>query len=402
MKEISLIVNGRPLSGSAEPRMHLADFLREGHNLTGTHLGCEHGVCGACTVLADGVPVRSCITLAVACNGSQITTIEGLDEDEIMRELRDAFTRHHALQCGYCTPGMLISARDLVIRSPTADQKEIRIAMSGNLCRCTGYAGIVRAIKNVIADRRARSIEPIDAAGRNILGPAGSGHAVAEVETAHAIPAAHVPQPQWEPGGFAGPSIDSGWTPQVSFDQGFVVSFPRAQVWDMFGRVAEVASCLPGASLIGEPAPNDVKGQIRVKVGPIAAEFRGEARIERDLSSYSGRIIGAGSDARSSSTTRGLISYRLLPAGDGQSTEVAMTIGYTLTGMLAQFGRSGIVKDVAARLIAAFAQNLEARLAGKAGAGVPAAGPSLNAASLILAIIAGRLKSLLRSLLGRR
>jgi carbon-monoxide dehydrogenase small subunit len=401
MKEISLIVNGRPISGRVEPRTHLADFLREAHNLTGTHLGCEHGVCGACTVLADGVPVRSCITLAVACSGSQITTIEGFDDDEIMRELRDAFTRHHALQCGYCTPGMLISARDLVIRSPIADEKEIRIAMSGNLCRCTGYAGIVRAIKSVIADRRARSIGPIADAGRHTLGPAGSGYAIAEAELAPAIPVTRVPQPQREPSGFAVSAIDPGWTPQVSFDQSFTVRFPREQVWDMFGRVVEVASCLPGASLIGEPASDHIKGQIRVAVGPITAEFRGEARIERDFSTYSGRIAGAGSDTRSSSTTRGMISYRLLPAGDGQSTEVAMTIGYTLTGMLAQFGRSGIVKDVAARLIAAFAQNLEARLAGKAGADLPATGASLNAVSLILAVIAGRLRSLFRGLLGR-
>jgi carbon-monoxide dehydrogenase small subunit len=170
----------------------------------------------------------------------------------------------------------------------------------------------------------------------------------------------------------------------------------------MFGRVADVASCLPGASLIGEPAPDHVNGQIHVKVGPIAAEFSGEARIERDSSTYSGRITGAGSDTRSSSTTRGMISYRLLPAGDGQSTEVAMTIGYTLTGMLAQFGRPAIVKDVAGRLIAAFAENLEARLAGKADADLPARGSSLNAGSLILAVIAGRLKTLFRRLLGRR
>jgi carbon-monoxide dehydrogenase small subunit len=275
------------------------------------------------------------------------------------------------------------------------------MAMSGNLCRCTGYAGIVRAIKSVISDRRARKIEPIAGAGRRILGPAGS-HVIAETAIAALIPASRVPQPQRGPSGFAGPQIDPGWTPQVSFDQSFTVSFPREQVWDMFGRVADLASCLPGASLIGEPAPDHVKGQIRVKAGPIAAEFRGEAQIERDLSSYSGRITGAGSDLRSSSTTRGVINYKLMPAGDGQSTEVAMSIGYTLTGMLAQFGRSGIVKDVAARLIAAFAQNLEARLAGKAGADLPATGASLNAASLILAVIAGRLRSLFRSVFGGR
>ena len=134
----------QPVSGSVEPRTHLADFLRESRDLTGTHLGCEHGVCGACTILVDGVPVRSCITYAAACDGAEIITIEGLDDDEIARELREAFKREHALQCGYCTPGMLVSARDLVVRSLDADERDIRVAMSGNLCRCTGYVGIIR------------------------------------------------------------------------------------------------------------------------------------------------------------------------------------------------------------------------------------------------------------------
>ena len=119
MTTVSLIINGRATSAEAEPRTHLADFLRETQTLTGTHLGCEHGVCGACTVLVDGVPVRSCITYAVACGGASVTTIEGLDDDEISKELRAVFAREHALQCGYCTPGMLISARDLVLRALT-------------------------------------------------------------------------------------------------------------------------------------------------------------------------------------------------------------------------------------------------------------------------------------------
>ena len=119
MSMIELSVNQRPVRISAEPRTNLADFVRDKLDLTGTHLGCEHGVCGACTVLVDGVPARSCITYAVACEGAEVTTIEGLDEDGVTTELRAAFTREHALQCGYCTPGMLVSARDLVLRLPT-------------------------------------------------------------------------------------------------------------------------------------------------------------------------------------------------------------------------------------------------------------------------------------------
>ena len=134
MNTVSLQVNRRAVEVSAEPRTSLADFVREKLDLTGTHLGCEHGVCGACTVLLDGVPARSCITYAVACEGADITTIEGLDEDEVTTELRAAFTREHALQCGYCTPGMLVSARDLVLRLPDADERRIRVGLSGNLC----------------------------------------------------------------------------------------------------------------------------------------------------------------------------------------------------------------------------------------------------------------------------
>ena len=148
---IALTINGQPVSAEVSPRTHLADFVRETQGLTGTHLGCEHGICGACTVEIDGEIARSCITYAVACDGSKVRTIEGFDDDPMMAALRAAFSREHALQCGYCTPGMLIAARDLVLRKGRLDTGQIREAMSGNLCRCTGYAGIVRAIEQVMA-----------------------------------------------------------------------------------------------------------------------------------------------------------------------------------------------------------------------------------------------------------
>ncbi|TXN19280.1 (2Fe-2S)-binding protein, partial [Methylobacterium sp. WL19] len=153
---LALTVNGRARSLRAEPRTHLADVLRDTLDLTGTHLGCEHGICGACTVLLDGEPARACLTFSGACAGAEVTTIEGLDDDPVAGELRAAFNREHALQCGYCTPGMLIAARDLVLRLPDADERRIRAGLSGNLCRCTGYVGIVRAVRGVIAERRAR------------------------------------------------------------------------------------------------------------------------------------------------------------------------------------------------------------------------------------------------------
>ena len=144
---ISPVINGKPVQSSVEPRTSLADLLREELRLTATHLGCEQGVCGACTVLIDGQPARSCITLAVGIDGSDIRTLEGLDQDPLMLVLKAAFHDKHGLQCGFCTPGMLISAWDLLRRKPHLGEAEIRIAISGNLCRCTGYQGIVRSIK---------------------------------------------------------------------------------------------------------------------------------------------------------------------------------------------------------------------------------------------------------------
>ncbi len=157
MKIVALTVNGKPVRAAVEPRTHLADFLRERLRLTGTNLGCEHGVCGACTLMIDGVPARSCIAFAAACEGAEVRTIEGFDEDALMERLRQAFTAEHALQCGYCTPGMLVTAYDIVTRLPDADEARVREELAGNLCRCTGYVGIVRAILHVLATQRARS-----------------------------------------------------------------------------------------------------------------------------------------------------------------------------------------------------------------------------------------------------
>jgi aerobic carbon-monoxide dehydrogenase small subunit len=154
MKQISLTVNGKPVSALVEPRQHLADFLREHLSLTGTHLGCEHGICGACTLVLNGKPARSCITFAVASDGADVCTIEGLDDDEITAQLRAAMSRHHGLQCGYCTPGILVTARDIVIRLPNVGEERVREELSGNLCRCTGYVGIVNAICAVLGERR--------------------------------------------------------------------------------------------------------------------------------------------------------------------------------------------------------------------------------------------------------
>lgn len=395
MTAVALTINGRTVTADVEPRTHLADFIRETQTLTGTHLGCEHGVCGACTVLVDGVPVRSCITYAVACSGASVTTIEGLDDDEIGKELRAAFTREHALQCGYCTPGMLISGRDLVLRAPAPDEHDIRVAMSGNLCRCTGYVGIVRAIQSVIAKRRARGVAALAGAGRTALGPAGSGHGESIGANLIVSAAAAEAPVSGATAGVADRVTD--WKPQASFDQSFTVNHPIAEVWAFFANTAEVATCLPGASVSGDTSARNVAGKMRIKVGPIAAEFHGAAEIDRDPATHTGTIQGSGRDPRSSSATRGVIHYRLLPLTES-TTKVELNVGYRLTGPLAQFSRSDLVQDIASRLIAAFAQKVEARLSGAERAAAPAA--ELNAGGLFFSVLADRIKARLRRLFG--
>jgi carbon-monoxide dehydrogenase small subunit len=396
MNTIELTVNNRAVNALVEPRTSLADLMRDRLDLTGTHLGCEHGVCGACTLLLDGVPARSCITYAVACDGAAITTIEGLDDDEIAIELRAAFTREHALQCGFCTPGMLVSARDLVRRLPEADEQQIRIGMSGNLCRCTGYVGIISAVQSVISARRARDIAPEPDAGRKSLGPVGSGHKAC-VSAEKAVPA----RPATAETAYAIAPLDiPDFTPSTILEQQFSVAHPPQKVFALFDDIAAVASCLPGASLTGVPTPQRVEGAIRVKIGPISANFNGAARVERDPATLSGRILGVGTDQRSRSSTQGEIRYRLQPIEDGAATRVELSIGYSLTGMLAQVGRSGLVRDLAARLIAEFAGNLDRRLSGATSESATRAA-DLNGISLIFGLLRERAATFVRRLTGR-
>jgi aerobic-type carbon monoxide dehydrogenase small subunit (CoxS/CutS family) len=149
MIAVDVVVNERRYREDVEPRLLLSDFLRHRLGLTGTHVGCEHGVCGACTVRLDGVAVRSCLLLAAQVDGSEIVTVEGLAASSGLTPLQDAFRRHHALQCGFCTPGILIAAEDLLAREPHATREQIVDLLSGQLCRCTGYTAIVDAIAEV-------------------------------------------------------------------------------------------------------------------------------------------------------------------------------------------------------------------------------------------------------------
>ena len=153
---VTVELNGRPRTGQATSRTLLSDFLCDALGATGTHVGCEHGVCGCCTVLIDGVAARSCLTLAVQVEGQSIETVEGLAHGRReLNELQAAFNRHHALQCGYCTPGILMSFTDFLRRNPNPDEAEVRDVLSGHICRCTGYAAIVTAVLDAAAELRS-------------------------------------------------------------------------------------------------------------------------------------------------------------------------------------------------------------------------------------------------------
>jgi carbon-monoxide dehydrogenase small subunit len=349
MQPIALTVNGRALQALVEPRTHLADFLREHCRLTGTHLGCEHGVCGACTVLIAGAPARSCLTYAVACDGLAIDTIEGFDDDPTMAELREAFSREHALQCGFCTPGMLIAARDIVRRLPHADERRIRVELSGNLCRCTGYRGIVAAVRSVVEARREQPVARDSGQATAPALPLVPFEPTSHVTAAPAAPAA------------ASAESRQGWT---RFEEAFVIRQPPATVWAAFADVPAIAACLPGAT-VDEYDPDAVQGKMSVKLGPISASFAGSAVIERDDAALVGVIRGAGRDRGTGSRTKGEVTYRLAGEDDGRQTRVLLAVEYSLQGALAQFARSGIARDLARRLVADFAANLNGRLAGE-------------------------------------
>jgi len=341
MIQVDLTVNGRAVSAEVEARTSLADFVREHLLLTGTHLGCEHGICGACTVLLDGEPVRSCITLAGVCGGHAVATIEGLEYDPVVTALRAAFTAEHALQCGYCTPGMLITARDIVRRLPDADEARIRLELAGNLCRCTGYMGIVRAIRRALdlhLETEAVTAPPL-AVGRF-------------VSTASIEPASHVSSAVTEP------AADG-----QSLVQTLRLALPREAVWNAVRDPALIASCVPGAS-VTSLTDGRIEGEMLASLGPIEARFSGTAAVTYETATFAGRISGQGNDPATGTRLTATADFRIDEDG-AQACAILLTVRYSLTGALAQLGRGPIVRTFAAEISEMVGRNLEARLRGE-------------------------------------
>lgn len=342
-KAIALTVNNNAVTAQVAPRLHLADFLRGELGLTGTHIGCEQGVCGACTVIVDGKPMRSCIIPAVACDGASVVTIEGLDGDEVASKLREEFSAHHGLQCGFCTPGMLIASRDLILRKGECEEAKIREELSGNLCRCTGYMGIVAAVKAASVGRTPQAAAAVAATTKV------ASAAVASTTTAAAPKAAAA----------STVAATDGWT---ELTDRVVVAADAETTWRFLHDIPRVARCLPGAEVTSFDGSN-ITGRMLVKFGPIKASFGGEGTVTFDEAARSGVLRGAGRDTGSGSQASGEVIYTLVPEADGRCA-IDIKMRYRIVGMLAQFSRGALVRDLVGRLTAAFAQNLAAAIGG--------------------------------------
>ena len=328
------------------------------------------------------------------------TTIEGFDNDPTMTALRAAFTQEHALQCGFCTPGMLITARDIVLRVVNPDEDRIREELGGNLCRCTGYVGIVRAIAKV-AEERAGGLDPSkapreNAAERNGRGfsspeplPASSGELTASAQHysgSAMIAGAAVPS--------TGAPVASARQGETRIEQSIAVPYGPEHVWQALRNLRDVVACLPGAELTAMD-DKSLQGRIQIKFGPIRANFAGEATYAFNDAARSGTMTGQGRDRLSGSLVRGELAFAVTSEAAGTST-ITLSLTFVLQGMLAHFARSSLVNDFIARTIAIFAANLSARIRDGEGPAPRGAtnGGEFEMGALIWRVLWSRLKGL--------
>ena len=348
--DIRLTVNGSDSAVRVAPRTQLAEILRDELNLTATHLACEQGVCGACTVMVDGRPVRACLTFARDCDGSRVDTLEGWQGDQLMDRLRDAFQRNHALQCGFCTPGMMTTARDLVERLDNADETRIRNELSGNLCRCTGYVGIVSAIREVIEERDAAGIPARPAAPMAPRQAPGFAPFTARPDTTAEVTPA-----------MSGESrVEDGWT---VVRRKVVLDHPPETVWAHFRDLPAVARCLPGADL-SETDGDRFAGHVGVRFGPISARFEGEGRFAADDATREGKVSGRGKDRGGQSGVEGELSFTVNQDEVDTKSTVDVAFRFRIEGVLGQFNRPELVNGLVDYILGEFVANCNAVLSG--------------------------------------
>ena len=379
--EVSMTVNGAEVTVSVPARMHLADVLREHLGLTGTHLGCEHGVCGMCTVLVDGDAVRACLLFAVQCDGAEIVTVEGLGSADEQHPLQRSFSAHHGLQCGFCTPGMLMSSYDLLANRPVEglDEADLPEHMSGVLCRCTGYRGILAAVADVAAAYPDGPPAPMNCGERMLVGR-GSARAAGGPEDAVADAPA-LPQEVRVPTG----------APSATVEVTSMLTSPVDQVWPVLADFDRLARCLPGAQLVEVLGEDRYRGRATVALGPVKLSFEGLAQVvEHDPDGHRMRVLAQGADA-SGSATQAII--RLGADQDaGGGTTLRADVDLFLSGRIAQFGRA-LAGDVSRRMFEQFAAAVDETA--RTGSAPETTGPSA------VAIAAAALRDALRRRLSR-
>ncbi|WP_375459740.1 2Fe-2S iron-sulfur cluster-binding protein [uncultured Enterovirga sp.] len=327
---------------------------------------------------------------AVQTDGRDIRTIESFDDDPIMSELREAFTREHALQCGFCTPGMLVAARDIVIRLGDPGEQRVREELAGNLCRCTGYVGIVRAIREVGAGMAKRGIPtaPVQSgagprsitvsdqltldAFATVTASAGQGKVLAGA----AKRASHTARPE----------ISGG----IEVRQHVNVPHDASAVWDMLGDVRAVAEMLPGAELISSDAEG-LTGRVHMKIGPIKSLFSGRAIYERDDGARTGTVSGEGQDSLSGSRVAAKLEFSVTTP-EMNISRLSISLTYSLKGPLAQFSRSSVAEEFVRRLLQTFALNLTSRLSGSGTTEVVPSVTELHLGRIALSTLAATIR----------
>jgi aerobic-type carbon monoxide dehydrogenase small subunit (CoxS/CutS family)/carbon monoxide dehydrogenase subunit G len=357
VSEVRLSVNGTAVTLDVEPRLTLADALRHRLGLTGTHLGCEHGVCGACTVLVDGAAARSCLLFCVQMDGAEITTVEALGTPDDLHPLQEAFRRHHGLQCGFCTPGFLMSSYELLRDGADGleDEAHLREELSGVLCRCTGYAGIVEAVRDVAAAHPGGLPAP-KALGAPII----IHRSVPPVGEERALEVAGEVEPERAAARGVELSVPEG-EPNETVDVATTISPGPDQAWELLRDLLKVSRCMPGVELEGEDGEDTYSGRVRVHLGPMRLSFAGAARVlERDPERRMLRVLAAGRDA-SGSGVRADLTVSADAAEPGGGSIVRAHAKLYLSGRAAQFGRS-LAGDVSRQLFAEFGSCVERTL----------------------------------------
>jgi len=347
---VHLTVNGEAADVLVSPRTQLAEILRDKLNLTATHLACEQGVCGACTVMIDGRPMRSCLTFAADCEGVEVETLEGWKDDPWMDHLRAAFAKNHALQCGFCTPGMLATARDLVTRLDTSDEARIRNELSGNLCRCTGYVGIVASIREVLEERLGQAGTNVSRQPVSPVRPAGFAPFEPKRETE--IVEAEAPKGRT--------TFENGWT---VVRRNVTLAHPVDAVWAHFKNLSSVARCLPGAELTEIDGDRFV-GLVGVRFGPIAARFEGNGTFTVDEAGREGKVSGRGNDRGGQSNVEGQLAFTVGKGKTAETASVDVSFRFRIEGRLGQFNRPELVNGLVDYILGEFVANCDAVLSG--------------------------------------